>query len=102
MEEKLITGVYNELGFCIKNNGEAVYSGGNYPFSSKEYVEAKHGMGIEMIKILCAGTIKEIMENPSQLEGVGEDQSATLRDGGIEYDKSLKPNEVALQIEAMK
>ena len=102
MEERLITGVYNELGFCVKNNGKSVYAGGNYPFSSKEYVEAKHGMGIEMIKELCAGTVKEIMENPSQLEDVGEAQFAALRDGGIEYDKSLKPNEVALQIEAMK
>jgi len=97
MEEVVFTGVYNELGYVIREDGRDIYAAGNYPFCSQEYVKAEDGMGVEIIAEFCATTIEEILSDPSLWKDVVKAQSIAMKNGGIKYSKSLKPEKIAGQ-----
>ena len=97
MKEVVFTGVYNELGYVIREDGRDIYAAGNHPSESQGYVNAEDGMGVEKIADFCADTIEGILSDPSLWKDVVKAQSIAMKNGGIKYSKSLKPEKIAGQ-----
>jgi hypothetical protein len=59
-----IIGYYNHYGYRIEDNenGKVLYEAGNNPLESTGVVERKDGISIEMIKMYCEQSGRDIAE----------------------------------------